>query len=203
VRFIPDLIEALVSLRRLGDAELLLRRLEKRARKLNRASALAAGGRCRGLLHAARGEIPQAVAALERALAEHERTPMPFERARTLLALGATQRRAKQNRVARTSLNQALAVFEELGAAPWTEKARVELARIGGRRPAGHELTTTERMLAELVAEGRSNKEIAAALSLTPRTVETKLSRIYAKLAVRSRTELAHRLAQEARAIKV
>lgn len=203
VRFTADLIEALVSLRQLGDAELLLGRLEKRARKLHRASALAAAGRCRGLLHAARDELPQAIVVFEQALAEHERTQTPFERARTLLELGATQRRAKQKRAARTSLDQALAIFEEVGAALWVERTRAELARIGGRRPAGDELTTTERRLAELVSEGRSNKEVAAALSLTPRTVETKLSRIYAKLGVRSRTELAHRLAQEARATKV
>jgi DNA-binding CsgD family transcriptional regulator len=116
----------------------------------------------------------------------------PFERARTLLAFGSTQRRAKQKRPARESLEQALATFEELGATLWAEKARAELARIGGRpRVAG--LTPSEERIAELVAEGRSNKEVAAALFLTVNTVEGALKRIYAKLGVRSRAELAAR----------
>ena len=92
---------------------------------------------------------------------------------------------------ARASLEGAIAVFEELGASVWAEHARDELSRIGGRRSSKGELTPTERQLAALVAEGRSNKEVAAALFVTSKTVETRLSRIYAKLGIHSRGELA------------
>jgi DNA-binding CsgD family transcriptional regulator len=92
-------------------------------------------------------------------------------------------------------LATALAMFEELGARLWAERAREELARVGGRAPAGDALTPTERRIAELVAEGLTNREVAATLFVTPKTVESALTRIYRKLDVRSRTELARRLA--------
>jgi DNA-binding CsgD family transcriptional regulator/DNA polymerase III delta prime subunit len=193
VRFVPDAVEALIGLGRIDEAEALLARLERRARKLARPSALGASARCRGLLAAVQGDLDSALAGLLEAV-DRGSAAIPFERARTLLALGQVQRRAKQKRRARESLERALRGFEALGAALWVEKARDELARISGRAPSGGELTPTERRLAELVAEGRSNKEVAAALFVSSRTVETKLSRIYAKLGVHSRTELAHRL---------
>jgi DNA-binding NarL/FixJ family response regulator len=118
-----------------------------------------------------------------------------FECGRTLLALGSTRRRAKQKRAAREALEQALALFEELGARLWAAKAREELARIGGRRPASKNLTETERRVASLAAEGHSNKEIAAALFVSVHTVEAHLSRIYRKLEIRSRAELGRRIA--------
>ena len=124
---------------------------------------------------------------------------MPFERARTLLVLGAVQRRAKQRSLARETLGEALSSFSELGAAPWAERARAELARIGGRPRAESALTPTEQRLAALVVEGRSNKQVAAALFVTPKTVETQLSRIYRKLGIHSRLELANRLHHERR----
>ena len=127
----------------------------------------------------------------------------PFERARTLLVLGLTQRRAKQKRPARESLEAALAVFEELGARLWAEKARAELQRIGGRAPASGELTPSEQRVAALVGEGKTNREVATALYVSVRTVEGHLSRIYAKLGVRSRAELAHRLDRRIRAERV
>src|SRR5439155_1699025 len=82
-----------------------------------------------------------------------------LEHARTLLALGATQRRAKQRGAARATLEQALGTFEQLGAPLWAEKTRAELARIGGRSRSGGELTESERRIAALVGEGRSNRE--------------------------------------------
>jgi DNA-binding NarL/FixJ family response regulator len=106
------------------------------------------------------------------------------------------QRRAKRRRAARESLQAAVAILEEIGAAPWAQKARAELARIGGRARGGDELTATERRVAELVAEGRTNREVAAALFVTPRTVEWNLTKIYAKLHVRSRAELTRRLSE-------
>ena len=203
VRFVPDQIEALIALGRLEEAEQLLDVLERQAADLDRASALAVAGRCRGLLAAAHGDLDGALAPLQRALVEHERVSMPFETARTLLVLGATRRRARMKRPAREALERALEIFEELGARRWAERARAELARVGGRPAATGELTPTERRIAALVAEGRSNKEIAAVLFVTPKTVGTQLSRIYRKVGVHSRTELARHLSKGAETPKV
>jgi DNA-binding CsgD family transcriptional regulator len=198
IRFLADEIEALLALGRVDVAEPLLAWLEARGEALGRASALAAACRCRGLLDAAQGRHGAALAGFKRALSVHDRLPMPFERARTLLAFGTTLRRAKQRSASRDALAQAAAGFEQLGAAHWMERARNEMSRIGGRRPVGTALTPTERRVAELASQGRSNKEIAAALFVTPKTVDTQLSRIYRKLGVHSRTALAHRLGRTA-----
>jgi DNA-binding NarL/FixJ family response regulator len=96
-------------------------------------------------------------------------------------------------RNARATLEDALEIFERIGARIWADRARAELGRLGGRAPSGDELTPTERRVAELVAEGRTNKDVAAALFVTVRTVESNLTRVYSKLGVRSRTELAAR----------
>ena len=98
-------------------------------------------------------------------------------------------------RDARTALDEALAAFDELGARLWSEKARRELARIGGRTAGGTSLTASEERVAALVAEGLTNKQVAGRLFVTDRTVEGHLSRIYAKLGLRSRAELAARFA--------
>ena len=131
---------------------------------------------------------------LARAVELHDRVGQPFELARTQLVLGAAQRRARRKRNARNSLDSALKTFDELGTPLWAGKARAELARIGGRAPAGDGLTPSERRIAELVAEGKTNKEVAAALVVAERTVESALTQIYRKLDVRSRTELARKL---------
>ena len=197
MRFVFDDVEALIGVGRVGEAEVLLDRVESRAQRLDRTSALAAADRCRGLLAAERGDLDDALTSLARALSRHERDPVPLDRGRTLLALGATRRRARMKRPAREALERALAIFEHLGARLWAEKARAELARIGGRPAATGELTPTERRIAALAAEGRSNKEIANALFVTPKTVGTQLSRIYRKVGVHSRTELARRLSSD------
>jgi DNA-binding CsgD family transcriptional regulator/tetratricopeptide (TPR) repeat protein len=193
IRFVSDEIEALAALGRADEARAPLEWLEERGSALDRPSALVAAARCRGLLAAAGGGGDAALAAFERALGEHARVANPFERARTLLALGATQRRLKKKAAARGTIGEALAVFETLGAALWAAKARGELRSIGGRAPAGDELTPAEERVAALVAEGRTNREVAAVLYVTEHTVERHLSRIYRKLGVRSRAELAHR----------
>lgn len=90
-------------------------------------------------------------------------------------------------------------MFEQLGATLWADKARAELARIGGRAPSRGELTDSEARISALVAEGRTNREVAAALFLTEQTVATALTRVYRKLGVRSRTELAGRTASQNR----
>jgi DNA-binding CsgD family transcriptional regulator/TolA-binding protein len=185
----------LVTTGEMDQARAYIAEFEERAQAYGRPWGLATAARCRGLLHAADGDLLAALAAFERALKAHERVPGQFERGRTLLALGMTQRRAKQKRAARASLQQALAAFEQLGASLWAAKAQAELGRIGGRAAAAPQLTPTEERVAALVAEGRTNKEVAAALFVTVHTVEANLSRIYSKLGVRSRAELAHRLA--------
>jgi DNA-binding CsgD family transcriptional regulator len=190
-----DLLEALIATGDLDEAGDILAPWEERAGAIDRAWALAILARCRALLLAAQGDLDGAFASFERALAEHERSTDPFHHARTLLALGRTQRRAKQRGAARATLEEALAAFEHLGAPLWAEQARAELARIGGRSPSGGELTEAEGRIAKLVAEGRTNRDVAAALFLTEHSVETALTRVYRKLGVRSRTELAHLLA--------
>ena len=190
---LPNAIEALVELAELGEARRLLAELQDRLSRVESPWGEASAGRCEGLILAADGDLGAALSALERALTVHEQLPQPFDLARTLLALGAVQRRTRKRGAARDALERALAIFDELGAALWTEKARSELARVGGRTAAGDELTPTERRIAELVAKGKTNKEVAAQLFITPRTVEGHLTRIYAKLGVRSRAELAHR----------
>ena len=103
----------------------------------------------------------------------------------------AAARRAKRKAAARERLGEALAAFEQLGAALWAQKARAELASIGGRAPSSYDLTPAEERVAALVAEGRTTREVAAVLYVTDHTVERHLSRIYRKLGVRSRAELA------------
>jgi len=191
---LPNAIEALVELGELEEARRLLAELEERLTRIESPWGEASAGRCEGLILAAEGDLAAALTALEGALGVHEQLPQPFDLARTLLVLGAIQRRDKKRGAARTSLERALAIFDELGATLWADKARSELARMGGRTSAGDELTPTERSVAELVAMGKSNKEVAAQLFITPRTVEGHLTRIYAKLGVRSRAELAHRM---------
>jgi DNA-binding CsgD family transcriptional regulator len=190
-----DLLEALIALGELDEADEVLAEWQERADALDRAWALAILARCRALLLAARGDLEGAFTSFEGALAEHARGTDPFHHARTLLAFGRTQRRAKKRGAARTTLEDALARFEQLGAPLWAEQTRAELARVGGRAPSRGELTEAEHRIARLVAQGSTNREVAAALFLTEHSVETALTRIYRKLGVRSRAELAHLLA--------
>jgi DNA-binding CsgD family transcriptional regulator len=185
-----DHAEALLELGRSDDAMRILDRWEADASRLGRDWVLAHVARCRGLVAAAQGAVDDAASLLQDAVAHHERVHDRFGRARALLALGVVRRRQRQKRAARDAIGAALAEFEELGAATWVAKARSELGRIGGRtRTEG--LTPAEHRVAALVAEGRTNREVAAALFLGERTVETHLSHVYAKLGVRSRAELA------------
>jgi DNA-binding CsgD family transcriptional regulator len=186
-----DLLEALITVGELDEAEDILATWNARAVALDRAWALAILARCRALLLAARGDIQGSLVTFERALAEHARCHDPFHHARTVLALGRTRRRAKQRGAARETLEDAGTRFDQLGAPLWAAQARAELQRIGGRRPADGQLTEAERRIATLVAEGRSNREVAAALFLTEHSVEAALTRIYRKLRVRSRAALA------------
>ncbi|HEX3290534.1 MAG TPA: AAA family ATPase [Gaiella sp.] len=194
-RFAIDLVEALTAVGRRDDAADLLAWYEDGAQRLDRASARANCLRCRGLLAAEARDLEAALAHYEEALTWHDRAEIPLDRGRTLLALGVTQRRARRRREARATLEAALAIFERIGAALWLERARAELLRISGRAPTAGALTPAEERVALLVAEGKTNREVAAALFLSDRTVEGHLSRIFGKLGLRHRGELARALA--------
>ncbi|NUT54786.1 MAG: AAA family ATPase, partial [Thermoleophilia bacterium] len=179
---VQDCVEALVAVDEIERAE--------EANELLAGAAFpwhaAMHARGRALIAAARGQHASAAAAVREADEEHSRLEEPFEQARTLLVRGTIERRAKQRAAARRTLTDALEAFDTLGAPLWAEKAANELARIPGRAPGTSELTETERRIAELVAAGLANKEVAARLFVTVRTVEGNLTRIYAKLGVRS-----------------
>jgi DNA-binding CsgD family transcriptional regulator len=147
-------------------------------------------------LAGARGDVDGALAHLRDAVELHDGVPIPVELARTRLAYGSALRRARRKAAARIELEAAAAGFDAAGARVWAERARAELAGVGGRPPASGALTATERRVAGLVAEGLQTKQVAARLFVSPKTVEGHLSHIYAKLGVRSRTELARRLGQ-------
>ncbi len=186
-------VEALLELGRVDDAVERLDAWEASARRVEREWVLAHVTRCRGLVAAAQGDVDGALALLAEAVERHEAAGDPFGRARALLALGAARRRDRQKRPSRDAIEAARAGFAEMGAARWAERAQDELGRIGGRTRA-EGLTPAERRVADLVAQGRTNAEVAATLFLAERTVASHLTHVYAKLGVRSRTELARKL---------
>jgi DNA-binding NarL/FixJ family response regulator len=195
---LPNAIEALVELGELAEARRLLADLQDRVGRIESPWGEASADRCEGLILAAEGDLEAALAAYARALRVHAHLPQPFDLARTLLALGRAQRRARERRAARETLRRALAIFEELGAELWAEKARAELGRIGGRAASRDDLTPAEQRVAELVAEGKKNREVAAELVVSVHTVESTLTQVYRKLGVRSRTELARSYREQA-----
>ncbi len=188
--FLPDEIEALIALGELDRTEPLIELLDRLGQSHDRAWAIAAAQRGRGLLAAARGDLDPAVSLLEAALEEHERVEMPFERGRTLLALGRVRRRRKKWAQAREALREALTLFDRTGAPLWAQAAQIELARAGERSADPAELTPTERRVAELAASGLTNQEVAERAFLTVKGVEANLTRAYRKLGIRSRTGL-------------
>ncbi|HET6714887.1 MAG TPA: LuxR C-terminal-related transcriptional regulator [Actinomycetota bacterium] len=192
--FVPDAVEALTGTGRVDRAREVLEPYERLGHELDRPLVIATAARCRGLLAAADGGLDEALSDLEHAIDAHERVQQPFELARTLLILGEVRRRAKQKRPAREALDQAVAIFDELGAPIWSARARASLARISGRSASAGELTETERQVAHLAAEGKTNREVAEALFVSQKTVEANLSRAYRKLGIRSRRQLAERL---------
>jgi DNA-binding CsgD family transcriptional regulator len=190
----PDAIETLVGLGEIEEAVELTAELEEYARRLDRPWGLATAARSTALIAAARGEDDEALEAAEHALAEHDRLEWPFEHARTLLVTGVILRRLGRRRDAAARLDQARTIFASLRNPLWLARAEAEARRLGGRRGASDALTPTEERVAELAAEGLRNAEIAAQLYVTPKTVEATLSRVYRKLGIRSRTELARHL---------
>ena len=190
-----DLAEAYIRVDRSSDSEATLAILERQADRTGRPLAHAGAARCRGLL-AGDEEFEHH---FQRALTYHEHVACPLEHARTELCFGERLRRARRRIDARAPLRRALATFERIGAEPWAEQARRELRATGERArrrvpEAMHQLTPQEVQVAAQVAGGATNREAAAALFVSPKTIEAHLARVYRKLGIRSRTELARRL---------
>ncbi len=200
VPFGGDLVEAHIRAGDLGRAPEVLAWLDERAAATGLVYPTAAAARCHGLLA---DDLDSAREWFARAAALHRQVEVPFERARTLLCEGETLRRLRRPVVARPPLLEALAIFESIGARPWAARSEVELAATGVRTRTNSDadradltvLTSQERQVAQSVAQGRNNIEVAASLFVSRKTVEAHLTRIYRKLGVRSRTELARLLA--------
>jgi DNA-binding CsgD family transcriptional regulator len=176
----------------LDRAEALARRVEAAGAAAGRTWHRSISLRTAAQVAAGRGCFDEALTTCQEALAAASLLPQPFEHARTLLAVGEIQRRAKRRGDARASLSAALDRFDALGAPMWADKAAAEIARLGGRNPSTSTvLSATEARIAELAAQGHTNREIAATMFVSLRTVESNLSRIYTKLGVRSRAGLA------------
>jgi DNA-binding CsgD family transcriptional regulator len=187
----PELTEIYLRLGRAPEAAKVAAEFCRDASSKAQPWALARAARCRGLL-AAEGESD---GEFESALALHAQTPDGFEAGRTHLAYGARLRRERQRVRAREQLRAAVATFDRLGADPWSELARAELAATGEtarRRDVTtlNDLTPRELQIALSLAEGRTTRETAAALFLSPKTIEYHLRSVYRKLSVGSRSEL-------------
>ena len=189
-----DAVETLVALGRLGEAEHILGELLDEEKEGHRWAG-AAAVRSRALLLLARGDAEASVGAAEESADRFERLGFPFDRGRALLVAGDALRRLGERRRAAGKLEEAKAVFVELGASLWVERAEKELRRANPRPRRDRELTSAERRVAVLAAAGKTNREIAAQLFTTVATVEAHLTRIYRKADVRSRTDLARRVA--------
>jgi DNA-binding CsgD family transcriptional regulator len=194
--FAPDAVEALIGVGRLEEAAVLTDQLETDGKRLDRVWARALGARCRSLLLAATGDLDGAAEAAERALSEHQRLPMPIERGRTLLVLGQIQRRRRRKQAAAVALREAARIFGEVGTPLWVSRAEDELDRVNVAAVGSTELTPTERRVAELAGSGMTNRQVADALFISPKTVEANLARVYSKLNIRSRAELGQRMAR-------
>jgi DNA-binding CsgD family transcriptional regulator len=190
VRFVPDEVEALIGLGDLKRARGLLETFEARARALNRRWALGSSARCRGLILAAERDLDGAAVALDEALGHHQNLGIPLDLGRTLLQLGRVHRRRREKRLAKNMLEEALKIFDGLQAPLWSAQVHADLGRIGMRPAARHELSPTESAVARLAAQGRTNREIASKLFLSPKSVDSVILRVYDKLGIRSRAEL-------------
>ena len=197
VPWAPDLVEAYLRAGRDADAKQASASLTRRAERAGVALPLAFAARCRGLV-----EEKGFDAHFDEALAQHDRADAPFEAARTLLAYGSRLHRARRRVEGRKRLRAALETFEQLGAGPWIERTNAELRAAGAirREPVADpdELSAQEVRVAMAVAEGATNKQVAAGLFLSPKTIDFHLGRVYRKLGIHSRTELAALVARGA-----
>jgi DNA-binding CsgD family transcriptional regulator len=186
---VGDAVESMIALDRLDEARRLTDLIGGNGKRLDRAWMLSVAARCRGMLLAARGDLAAAERAAQEAMEQHDRVPMPFERARTQLLLGQLQRRQRKRQPAAASLREALGTFERLNTPLWSDRARADLARVTGSTRTTM-LAPSEQRVAELAAAGMTNRAIAAQLFISPKTVDTNLGRIYRKLGIHSRAEL-------------
>jgi DNA-binding CsgD family transcriptional regulator len=190
-----DAVEVLAALGRHEEARAILAVGEDEANATDLPWIRMLAGRARGLLAAAEGDLDAAETALQEAVDAGRTAGGPLELGRCMLALGSVQRRRRKKQAARETLSEALEILDGLGARIWAERTRREIERIGGRTAPRTALSATEAEIAALVGAGKSNHEVAAALHLSPKTVEWNLSKIYRKLGVHSRTEMAAKLA--------
>jgi DNA-binding NarL/FixJ family response regulator len=195
--FVPDAVEAMVALGRVDEARPMIEALEHNGRRLDRSWMLAIAARCRALVLASAGDVAAAEQVARVAMAEHDRLAMPFERARTQVLLGQLQRRQRQKQTAAATLGEALHTFEALGTRLWVDRARAEMGRTTVARDRANVLTVSEQRVAELAASGMTNRDIAAALFVSAKTVEANLTQIYRKLGIRSRAELGRIMGQD------
>jgi len=199
-RIHADAVESAIGTGKIDEARLITRELQAHARRCRIGWNRMAAARSNACVAAAEGELERAGSEINRALTASRRVPMPFELGRTFFVNGQIERRAKRKSSAKRSLEQALRIFDELGARLWAERAQEELRRIGLRPGAPGQLTESERRVAELAASGLKNREVAAQLFMSPKTVEANLARAYRKLGIHSRAELGARLANVGRA---
>jgi ATP/maltotriose-dependent transcriptional regulator MalT len=185
-----DGVEALLALGRLDDAVDLTERAEADAARMDIPTVTAMAARCRALVLAHIGDMAAAEVVLTEGFAVEEAFSLPIEAGRTLLTLGVVRRRMRQKARARADLVRARDIFRACGAAVWEARAERELERTAAAA-TGLALTSSERSVAELAAAGVPNREIAGRLYISEKTVEAVLTRVYRKLSVRSRTELA------------
>jgi len=193
-----ELVDAYARLGREDEARQVAGRFTAAARAKGQPWSLARALRCQGMLDPG----PGFSVLFEQALSQHEQTPDAFETARTRLAYGERLRRARDRILAREQLRAAADTFEGLDARPWADRARAELAATGEtlrRRDSStlEELTPQELQIALLLAAGKTTRETAAALFLSPKTVEYHLRHVYQKLGIHSREELAQALAAQ------
>ena len=187
----PNGIEALIALGRLDDAAARIAGYEDRCWIERHARVLALVARWSGLVASLRGEHEDAEVAFARSLELLDRAPSPYERARTLMALATARRRRRRRGDARLALEEAVGLFEHSGAVNWAERARADIAALGLRRGPVGELTPMEDRVARAAAGGMTNRETAASLFLSERTIEFHLRNVYRKLDLHSRGELA------------
>jgi DNA-binding CsgD family transcriptional regulator len=189
--FTPDLIEAWAATGQLDRAAGRLAWLQDAALRLDHPWARITGGRAEAALLLARRDPAAAAAAVAAVIPEARQRKLPFELGRCLLVLGTAQRKARQRRDAAASLDDAIATFAGLGAPRWQALAAAQRARLAPGPDQA--LTATEQRIASLVAAGQTNPQIAAALYISVKTVEANLTRIYRKLGLRGRVDLARR----------
>lgn len=211
LRWHSDLATALIAIGELEEAEETIQfAREALANRVHNAAVNARLDRAEALLHAERGEFDLGVAALQAGVKTFEKLGQPIEQGHTLLTLSQLERRRRRTAAARAAATEALALLTRIGAKPWIEQAVRTLAWVDGtgpdlpsvakaKAPSGvlSALTPTEARIAQMVREGASNREIAAKMFLSVKTVEATLTRIYRKLGVRSRTQLSSRLGGE------